>query len=73
MATKFFWKKAPGLNADIERHRAKEAELRAKIAELQQDDQSDPMVKACLRTYRNFLYQLELSKAEVVNLIGKKK
>lgn len=72
MAKKYFWDKANGLNADIERHRATEARLRAKIVELEQDDQSNPMVKAFLRTYRNFLYDLELSKAEVVNLLGKK-
>jgi hypothetical protein len=32
---KYFWNKAKGLNADIERHRAKEQELEAKIAELE--------------------------------------
>ena len=67
---KFFWNKAKGLNADIERHRAKEKELEAKIAEL--EGETDPMSIAVLRTYRRFLYQLHLSKAEVVTKIGRK-
>lgn len=74
MATKkFFWKDATGLKADIERHRAQESEIRAKIEDLEKQDQSDAMVASCLLTYRNFLYHLELSKAEVTNKIGKKK
>lgn len=68
----FFWSKANGLKADIERHRAKEKEFLEKIAELEKQDQSDPMTAACLRAYRRFLYQLELSKCEVVGKIGKK-
>lgn len=67
---KFFWDKAKGLNADIERHRAKETELESKIAEL--EGKEDPMSIAALRTYRRFLYQLHLSKANVVSKIGKK-
>jgi hypothetical protein len=68
---KFFWNKAKGLNADIERHRAKEQELEAKIAEL--EGKEDPMSIAALRTYRRFLYQLQASKANVVSKIGKQK
>jgi hypothetical protein len=68
---KFFWNKAKGLNADIERHRAKEQELEAKIAEL--EGKEDPMSIAALRTYRRFLYQLQVSKANVVSMIGKQK
>ena len=68
---KFFWNKASGVNADIERHRAKEKELEAKIAELEGKD--DPMSIASLRTYRRFLAQLQYSKMEVVTKIGKKK
>ena len=67
---KYFWDKAKGLNADIERHRAKEKELESKIAEL--EGKEDPMSIAALRVYRRFLYQLQLSKVEVVSKIGKK-
>jgi hypothetical protein len=66
----FFWSKAKGLAADVERHRAHEAELDAKIAEL--EGISDPMSIASLRVYRRFRAQLLQSKAEVVNKIGKK-
>ena len=68
---KFFWDKAKGLNADVERHRAKEAELDARIAELEAKD--DPMSIAALRVYRRFRAQLLQSKAEVVTKIGKRK
>jgi hypothetical protein len=67
---KYFWNKAKGLNADIERHRAKEQELEAKIAEL--EGKEDPMSIAAMRTYRRFLYQLQVSKANVVSKIGRK-
>ncbi len=66
----FFWNKASGTNADIERHRAEEKELLAKIADLEQ--KQDPMSIASLRVYRRFLAQLQQSKAEVVNKLGKK-
>lgn len=69
---KFFWNKANGVNADVERHRAKEAELDARIAELEARPE-DPMAVAALRTYRRFRAQLLQSKAEVVTKIGKKK
>ena len=72
MKRSFFWSKAKGLKADVERHRAKEKELLEKIAELEKMDQSDPMTAASLRAYRRFLYRLELSKCEVVSKIGKK-
>jgi hypothetical protein len=68
---KFFWNKANGVNADVERHRAKEAELDARIAELEARP-NDPMAVASLRTYRRFRAQLLQSKAEVVDRIGKK-
>jgi len=67
---KYFWDNAKGLNADIERHRAKEKELESKIAEL--EGKEDPMSIASLRVYRRFLYQLHVSKANVVAQIGKK-
>lgn len=68
---KFFWDNAKGLKADVDRHRAKEAELDARIAELEAKD--DPMSIAALRVYRRFRAQLQQSKAEVVSKIGKKK
>ena len=67
---KYFWDKAKGLNADIERHRAKEKELESKIAE--REGKEVPMSIAALRVYRRFLYQLQVSKVEVVSKIGKK-
>jgi phytoene/squalene synthetase len=68
---KFFWGDAKGLKADVERHRAHEAKLDARIAELEGKD--DPMSIAALRVYRRFRAQLLQSKAEVVNKIGKRK
>jgi phytoene/squalene synthetase len=66
----YFWTRTKGLAADVERHRAKEAELDAKIAEL--EGKNDPMSIAALRVYRRFRAQLLQSKAEVVSKIGKK-
>jgi hypothetical protein len=68
---KFFWGDAKGLKADVDRHRAHEAELDARIAELEGKD--DPMSVASLRVYRRFRAQLLQSKADVVTKIGKKK
>ena len=68
---KYFWDKTKGLKADVERHRAKELELDAKIAELEGKD--DPMSIASLRVYRRFRAQLLQSKANVVTKIGKRK
>jgi phytoene/squalene synthetase len=67
---KFFWGETKGLKADVERHRAHESELDAKIAELEGKD--DPMSIAALRVYRRFRAQLLQSKADVVNKIGRK-
>ncbi len=67
---KFFWGDAKGVKADVERHRAKERELDARIAELEGKD--DPMSIAALRTYRRLRARLLQSKAEVVNKIGKR-
>ena len=68
---KYFWNEAKGLKADVERHRAKEAEMDAKIAEL--EGKEDPMSIAALRVYRRFRAQLLQSKADVVTKIGKRK
>lgn len=69
----YFWTPNPiGLNADIERHRAKRKELEAKIAELEADVSGTNIMRdASLRIYREFLYELELSYAEVVSKLGK--
>jgi hypothetical protein len=69
---KFFWGETKGLKADVERHRAHEAELDARIAELEARP-DDPMSIASLRVYRRFRAQLLQSKADVVTKIGKKK
>jgi hypothetical protein len=70
--TRFFWQDAKGLKADVERHRAKEAELDARIAELEARP-DDPIAIAALRVYRRFRAQLLQSKADVVYKIGKRK
>jgi len=54
---KFFFGKVSGLNADIDRHRATEQELRDKIAEYEESGD-----ERYLRTYRHFLNQLLASK-----------
>lgn len=70
---KWFWQDVKGAKADVERHRAKEAELDARIAELEAIKEPNPLEIAALRTYRRLRAQLLHSKAEVVNKIGKKK
>lgn len=67
--SKFFWNKASGAKADIERHRLEETYLNAKIAEL--EGKEDKKSVAALRIYRRFLAQLMQSKAEVTSQIGK--
>ena len=67
---KYFWGDTKGLKADVERHRIHEAELDAKIADLEGKD--DPMSIASLRVYCRFRAQLLQSKADVVTKIGKK-
>jgi hypothetical protein len=75
MTTKFFYKDASGNKADVERHRKQEQELEEKITKLEAVPlkERDQMTDRLLRTYRHFLYQLHVSKAEVVSKIGKKK
>lgn len=68
---KYFWDNAPGLNADIERHRIEEARLEAKIAEFEAMDPNTKNIQTHIRTYRHFLYLLHQSKAEVVNKMGR--
>jgi hypothetical protein len=69
--TKYFWKEVP-LKADIERHRTQEKELQDKIDLLESIAEPTAMQLRTLATYRSFMYQLQLSKAEVVSKIGKK-
>jgi len=69
--TKYFWKEVP-LKADIERHRKQEKEIQDKIDLLESIVEPTEMQLRTLATYRNFMYQLQLSKAEVVSKIGKK-
>lgn len=68
---KYFWTKASGVKADVDRHRAQENELLQKIADLEGKD--DRMSIAALRAYRNILNILQQSKADVVSKIGRKK
>lgn len=68
---KYFYRDVKGINADVERHRAREQELLQKISELEGKD--DDMSIAATRTYRHLLNQLLQSKAAVVAKIGKKK
>ena len=70
---KWFHKDATGLNADIDRHRAEEADLIARIEKLEGIANPTEMDLRALRVYRGFLSTLQQSKAEVVNKIGKKK
>lgn len=64
---KYFWQEAAGLNADIERHREEETELREKLrkAEEIKDD-------VRIRIYTGMLGILLQSKAELTSQIGKK-
>ena len=66
----YFYGKTKGLNADIARHRQHEAELKAKITEL--EGKADDMSKASVRVYRSFLNKLWESKAAVLEKLGKK-
>lgn len=68
---RFFYKQLP-LNADIERHREEESELREKIRELEEENSTDPFDVRALAAYRNFLNQLLDSKAQITSKIGKK-
>lgn len=68
----YFWGKTKGLKADIERHRAEEAELNARIAELEGSQEKNRWNKSILQTYRGFRNKLLESKAEVVSKIGRR-
>ena len=71
MSRKYFWDppgKQIGLKADIERHRLEAQYLDQRIQ--QAEEQGDSLTA---RVYRQFRYLLEVSKAEVVNRIGRRK
>lgn len=70
---KYFGEEVNGLKADIERHRAKEAELDARIAELEALNEYSSRDMIYLKAYRNLRAYLLQSKAEVASKIGKKK
>lgn len=72
---KFFYKCATGLKADIKRHCDREKELEEKIAELETipPNKRNQFTEVYIHTYRHLLYQLRVSKAEVVSKIGKAK
>ena len=66
----YFYNKANGLAADVNRHRVEEQELLVKIAAL--EGKEDDMSKAALRIYSNVLHHLQQSKANAVSKIGRK-
>lgn len=71
MRLNYFWQPATGLNADIERHRVQEKEIRDKISEL--EELNDEKYDRYLKVERYFLGQLLQSKADVVDQLGRKK
>lgn len=66
----YFYNKTTGINADIARHREKEAFLLEKISKL--ESSNDPMDIAALESYRNLYEKLMVSKATTVSKIGRK-
>jgi hypothetical protein len=66
----YFWGKV-ALKADIARHRVEEKKLDERIAEL--EGKTDAVSLAAIRTYRHLRTQLLMSKAEVVNNVGRTK
>ncbi len=67
MKQKFFYDNMKGLNADIDRHRGMEKELLIKIENCEKDG-SETFIHA----YHNLLKALRCSKANIVDMIGKK-
>ena len=61
---KYFANEASGLNADIERHRREEHRLRAELKEPKSDTHE--------RVYRHFLNELLVSKARVLEALGRR-
>jgi len=71
MFKNYFWNKASGLNADIQRHREEEQRLIEIILDLESKEPTE-MNKARIRTYRNILLVLQQSKAELLTKLGRK-
>ena len=71
MFKNYFWNKASGLNADIQRHREEEQRLIEIILDLESKEPTE-MNKARIRTYRNSLLVLQQSKAELLTKLGRK-
>jgi len=69
---KYFASNDMGLNADLERHRMKEHELRSVILRLSSIDDRSDMDEACLVSYTNMLDVLLQSKIALVEKIGRK-
>jgi hypothetical protein len=65
----YFYNKTTGINADIARHREKEAFLNEEIARLK--GSTNPMDVSLLSAYRNLLSKLMESKANTVSKIGR--
>lgn len=68
---KYFYNKASGTKADVNRHREEEKQLDTKINELEAIKEPDEFEVRALRIYRHIRSQLLQSKAEAVSKIGK--
>ncbi len=73
MSINYFYGKTNGLNADIERHRLEKMKLEEKINSLESKDEISKMDQRRLNTYRNFLYQLNSSFANIIDKLGRNK
>lgn len=73
MKPKYFWSKAAGLNADIDRHTEEEHKLKKKIEEIQGKKELTKTDKSLLAAFSHYLKILLASKAEVASKIGKQK
>jgi hypothetical protein len=68
----YFYKPASGLQADVDRHRAKELDLRDCISKLEAVETKTEFDDRVLETYKYLLDRLLTSKGDVVNKIGRK-
>ena len=68
---KFFFSDV-GVNANIERHRSKEAELRKKIEDLEKISNKTDFEYTCIEAYSSILAKLLESKVHAVNKLGRK-
>lgn len=68
---KYFYNKASGTKADVNRHREEEKQLDMKISELEAIEEPNEFEVRALRTYHHIRDQLLQSKANVVSKIGK--